>query len=140
MATTQQAHGGIDRRGGFKRVTRIFNKLVLPLAGTPLVPLYGVLEHRGRRSGKTYRTPVVIRQSRDGDFIVPMPWGLSTDWYRNVQAAGECVVRWKGRRYVLHQPEVLDRATALAAFDSVQAQALKRFGIEQVLRLQLKTS
>ena len=54
--------------------TRLFNPLALELAGTRLLPLYGVLEHRGRRSGKTFRTPVVVRPTADG-FVVPMPWG-----------------------------------------------------------------
>src|SRR5689334_14552823 len=78
--------------------TRILNPLVLRLAGTRALPLYGVLQHRGRRSGKPFRTPVVVRPSSDG-FVVPMPWGERTDWYRNVRAAGQCVIRWKGRDY-----------------------------------------
>src|SRR5438270_13401484 len=97
--------------------TRIFNKLVLPLAGTRVLPLYGVLEHRGRRSGKVFRTPVVVRRAADGDgFIVPMPWGLGTDWYRNVRAAGGCRVRWKVRDSHLVTPEVTDPAAAPWAF------------------------
>ncbi|HET6317792.1 MAG TPA: nitroreductase family deazaflavin-dependent oxidoreductase, partial [Chloroflexota bacterium] len=69
-------------------LTRVFNRLALPLAGTRALPLYGVLVHRGRRSGKTYRTPVVVRPTADG-FIIPLPWGEGTDWCRNVRAAGE---------------------------------------------------
>ena len=114
--------------------TRLFNPVVLLLAGTRLLPLYGVLQHRGRRSGKTFRTPVVVRRIEDG-FIVPMPWGEGTDWYRNVRAAGECVIRWKGRDYPLAQPEVLDATAAQAAFSASQRAALVRFGINHVLRL-----
>jgi deazaflavin-dependent oxidoreductase (nitroreductase family) len=98
------------------------------------MPLYGVLEHRGRRSGNIFHTPVVVRPAGDG-FIVPMPWGESTDWYRNVRAAGECVIRWKGRDYPLVRPEVLDTTTAQAHFGSFQRTAMKRFGITQALRL-----
>src|SRR4051812_31654632 len=90
--------------GALRGLTRIFNPLTMTLAGTRLLPLYGVLTHRGRRSGKAFRTPVVVRPTSDG-FIVPMPWGEGTDWYRNVRAAGECVIRWKGRDYPLAQPE-----------------------------------
>src|SRR5438270_9371610 len=124
-----------ERRGAFFKATKIFNKLVLPLAGTRLMPLYGVLEHRGRRSGKTYRTPVVVRLSKEGDLIVPMPRGLGTDWYRNVQAAGGCAMRWKGRSYQLTEPQVIDRAKAAAVFDSWQLGAMERFGIQYCLRL-----
>ena len=114
--------------------TRLLNPLILRLAGTRLVPLYGVITHRGRRSGKLFRTPVVVRPTQDG-FIVPMPWGERTDWYRNVRAAGECVIRWKGRDYPLVQPEVIDAATAAAAFEATQRAALLRFGITSCLRL-----
>ena len=114
--------------------TRIFNPLVLVLAGTRFLPLYGVIEHRGRRSGRVFHTPVVVRPTSDG-FIVPMPWGERTDWFRNVRAAGECVIRWKGRDYALVQPEVIDAATARAVFGATQWSAMTRFGINQCLRL-----
>src|SRR5689334_6707649 len=84
--------------------TQVFNPLVLLLAGTRFLPLYGVITHRGRRSGKVFHTPVVVRPTSDG-FVVPMPWGEQTDWYRNVRAAGECVIRWKGRDYSVCEPE-----------------------------------
>jgi deazaflavin-dependent oxidoreductase (nitroreductase family) len=114
--------------------TRIFNRVVLLFAGTRLMPLYGVLEHRGRRSGKAFHTPVVVRPTTDG-FIVPMPWGETTDWYRNIRVAGECTIHWKGRDYRLTQPEVIDAATAQVAFGSTQRRAMQRFGIKQCLRL-----
>src|SRR2546426_1415068 len=93
--------------GALRAATRRFNPLVLRLAGTRFLPLYGVVQHRGRRSGKTFRTPVVVRPTGDG-FIVPMPWGERTDWYRNVRAADGCVLRWKGRDYPVVQPELID--------------------------------
>jgi deazaflavin-dependent oxidoreductase (nitroreductase family) len=105
------------------------------LAGTRVLPLYGVLVHRGRRSGKLFRTPVVVRPTADG-FIVPMPWGEGTDWCRNVRAAGECTVRWKGRDYALTQPQVVASGDpAMASFGSAQRWGLRRFGITQCLRL-----
>jgi deazaflavin-dependent oxidoreductase (nitroreductase family) len=114
--------------------TRLFNRVVLRLAGTRVLPLYGVLQHRGRRSGKTFRTPVVVRPTVDG-FVVPMPWGERTDWYRNVRAAGECMIRWKGRDYMLAQPEVIDVAAARDAFSGVQLRLMPRLGITRCLRL-----
>src|ERR671937_3067400 len=111
--TTTPAHAGV------RNLAQLINPLVLRLAGTRLLPLYGVIEHRGRRSGKLFHTPVVVRPTPDG-CIVPMPWGESTDWYRNVRAAGECVARWKGRDYPLVQPEVIDAATARAVFGATQ--------------------
>src|SRR5437879_11172647 len=109
--------------------SRMLNPLVLLLAGTRLLPLYGVIEHRGRRSGKVFHTPVVVRPTDDG-FIVPMPWGEGTDWYRNVRAAGGCVIRWKGRDYPLVQPEVVaDSAGARAGFGAFERAMMAPLGI-----------
>ena len=123
---------------GLRLAARLINPLVLRLAGTRLLPLYGVIEHRGRRSGKLFHTPVVVRPV-PGGFIVPMPWGERTDWYRNVRAAGACVVRWKGRDYPLVQPEVIDAADARAAFGSTTQALLPRLGIRQCVRLRHRT-
>ena len=71
---------------------RLFNSLMLRFAGRRFFPLYGVIEHRGRRSGRIFHTPVVVRPLADG-FVVPMPWGERTDWYRNVRAAGNLLDR-----------------------------------------------
>jgi len=121
--------------GPFHAATRLFNKLVLPLAGTRWMRLYGVIEHRGRRSGKTYRTPVVARPTADG-FVVPMPWGEGTDWYRNVRAAGGCTIRWNDRTYELTDPEVVENPAALGAtFNAFQRTMMRRLGIRQVMRL-----
>jgi deazaflavin-dependent oxidoreductase (nitroreductase family) len=115
----------------------VFNPLVMLLAGTRYLPLYGVITHAGRRSGKLFHTPVVVRPISDG-FMVPMPWGETTDWYRNVRAAGGGVIRWKDRDYPVAQPEVIDTATAGASFSSAEQALMGRFGIRQCLRLHFK--
>lgn len=129
MASTSKSTAGAIRYA-----TRLFNPVSMLLAGSIFLPLYGVLQHRGRRSGKLFRTPVVVVRS-NGGFIVPMPWGETTDWYRNVRAAGECVIRWKGRDYPVFQPEVIDSAEAGAAFNSIERAGMSRFGIKRCLRL-----
>jgi deazaflavin-dependent oxidoreductase (nitroreductase family) len=122
------------RQTGVLNLARLVNPLVLLLAGTRLLPLYGVLQHQGRRSGKLFSTPVVVRPTPDG-FVVPMPWGEGTEWCRNVRAAGGCTIRWKGRDYVMVQPEVIDAAAAQEAFPALQWAGMRRFGIRQCLRL-----
>jgi len=118
----------------FKVATKLFNKPVLVLAGTRWLPLYGVLEHRGRRSGTLFHTPVVVRPTPEG-FIVPMPWGETTDWYRNVRAAGGCRIRWKDHEYALAEPQVMDTDAAGASFGGFQRRMLRRLNIQKVLRL-----
>ena len=122
-------------RGAPRGAIRLFNPLAVRLAGTRLLPLWGVLEHRGRRTGKVFRTPVVVRPTGDG-FVVPLPWGADTDWCRDVRAAGGCVIRWKGRDYPMGRPEVIaDPDAARASFSPWQRAMMARLGISHWLRL-----
>jgi deazaflavin-dependent oxidoreductase (nitroreductase family) len=124
-------------RSPLLNAARPLNRLVLLLAGTRFLPLYGVITHRGRRSGKVFRTPVVVRLTTDG-FVIPMPWGERTDWYRNVRAAGACVIRWKDRDYPVVEPEVISDATVEPDFSALQRALMTRLGMRQGLRLRLR--
>ena len=116
-----------DMRGGVKathrpvlaRLTHRLNPLILKLAGRRHVRAYAVIEHRGRRSGRRYTTPVSARPTGDG-FVVPMAFGEQADWFRNVHAAGECVVRWNGTTYHLVEPVLIDEATGRRALGRVE--------------------
>jgi deazaflavin-dependent oxidoreductase (nitroreductase family) len=112
-------------------MARFVNLLVLKLAGRRLLPLYGVIEHRGRRSGKAYRTPVYMEPTSDG-FVAPMIFGESADWYRNVKAAGECTIRWKGRDYEMTQPELIAPAAARERFGGT---GIIRASLTHILRV-----
>jgi deazaflavin-dependent oxidoreductase (nitroreductase family) len=109
------------------------------LAGMPILPLYAVLVHRGRKSGTTFRTPVVVHPTGDG-FVVPMPFGEHTDWFRNIRASGECVIQWKGREYSMVQPEVIDSATISASFNTFQRAFMRRVGIERCLHVRHRSA
>ena len=134
MDTSNTVRNGTSRAEPSRTGSRLFNGLVLLVAGTRLFPLYGVIMHRGRRSGRLYRTPVVVRPMTGG-FVVPMPWGESTDWFRNVKAAGECIIRWKAHDYPVERPEVVDAAEAKASFGPVLGAMMRRMGIAHCLRL-----
>lgn len=70
-------------------VTRHLNPLMLRLAGIgPLV----VLEHRGRRTGRLRRTPILA--FRDGDLVtVALTYGPDVQWLANVRAAQSARMR-----------------------------------------------
>lgn len=57
-----------------------------------------VLTHRGRRSGRRYRTPVeLLAGSPSGDmFVLPFA-GHRSDWFRNVTAGGLVEGSCRGR-------------------------------------------
>ena len=52
-----------------------------------LMPGYGMLEHTGRKSGRSYRVPVNVFAATNG-FVVVLFYGRDSDWVRNVLAAG----------------------------------------------------
>jgi len=51
------------------------------------MPGFGVLHHRGRKSGREYQTPVKLFRHGD-DYVITLPYGAGTDWVKNVVAAG----------------------------------------------------
>lgn len=110
------------------------NGLMAHFAGTRVFPLWGIIEHRGRKSGRAFATPVVTRRVADG-FLIPMPFGPETDWTRNVLAAGGSSIRWKGRRYELTSPEIIDAESAESAFSGFERAAFGPIGIHHFLRL-----
>ena len=74
--------------------TRFVNPLTRLVAGW--LPGFGIIQYRGRRSGKDYRTPMNL--FRRGDRMVfALTYGPDVQWVRNIVAAGECRVRTMGR-------------------------------------------
>jgi deazaflavin-dependent oxidoreductase (nitroreductase family) len=116
------------------RLTRGFNTFVLEHAGSRRLFKYAVLHHQGRRSGRTYATPTSARPTPDG-FVVPIAFGKQTDWLRNVQTAGGCVIEWEGKAYPLVEPEVVDVAAVRSVFSPVERLFLPIFGAKQFVRL-----
>jgi deazaflavin-dependent oxidoreductase (nitroreductase family) len=99
-----------------RRVAR-FNRAVgnpIQLTYAWLLPPWAVIEHRGRVSGRPYRTPVNAYR-RGSVFAVVVLYGPESDWVRNLLAAGGGGVVRGGRHYALTQPRVV----AVASGDPV---------------------
>jgi deazaflavin-dependent oxidoreductase (nitroreductase family) len=80
---------------------RVTNHLTSPFAGH--LPGFAVVKHRGRTSGRPYRTPV--NAFRRGDhYVFVMTYGPDVDWVRNVEAAGACDIETRGRVVHLVEP------------------------------------
>jgi hypothetical protein len=77
--------------------------------------VYAAIKHIGRRSGRTYTTPVVAKPLGDG-FVIPLPYGSCVDWCQNVLAAGVCTLIWNDQEYTLERPELIGQSRALKAF------------------------
>ena len=52
---------------------------------------FSLIRHVGRKSGRIYETPVILAEVPEG-FIAELTYGENVNWYRNVVAAGGCVV------------------------------------------------
>jgi deazaflavin-dependent oxidoreductase (nitroreductase family) len=88
-----------------RRVNRAFtNRLMAPLAG--FVPPLALVHHVGRKSGRSYRTPV-LAFPLDGGTLTPLPYGIDTDWLLNLLAAGSGELESAGRRTAVENPRVL---------------------------------
>jgi deazaflavin-dependent oxidoreductase (nitroreductase family) len=87
------------------RLNRVgLNRLTRRLA--PWLPGFGVVVHRGRRSGREYRTPVNVFPRSDGVRIA-LTYGADSDWVKNVLAAGSCRLHTRGRYLGLSDPHLV---------------------------------
>ncbi|OBJ55297.1 nitroreductase family deazaflavin-dependent oxidoreductase [Mycobacterium sp. 1423905.2] len=96
------------------RAVASFNSRVTnPMARsiTPWLPGLGTLEHVGRKSGESYRTPLLIFPTREG-FVFLIGYGQESDWLKNVFARGQAVLYKRGERIALDDPRVLSKAEA----------------------------
>ncbi len=110
--------------------THILNPVVVKFAGARFSPFAAVC-HTGRRSGKEYRTPIVVRKAKGKrGFVLSLPYGSGVDWYRNIVAAEHSSLLWHGREYKLARPTSLDKKVALAMFAPLERFILRRFGIQ----------
>ena len=108
------------RFGGlFRGLSRRGRTLTLRLAGKRWNPIFSVVEHVGRRTGRLFATPVAARRVAGG-FVVSLAFGADADWHRNLITAAGGTVRWRGQAYQVRAPERIDPQTGLAAFAPAQ--------------------
>lgn len=94
---------------GGMRVLARFNKYVtnpLQRLWAPYLPFYAVIEHTGRKSGASYRTPVMAFVE-NGTLTVLLNYGAGSDWVRNIQAADFAGVVHRRRHYRLEAVRVV---------------------------------
>src|SRR5215472_18634212 len=98
--------------GSIQNALRMFTRAVRPLAlrsagkqgsGT------SVVRHVGRRSGRTYETPVIAVQ-HDDSFLIALPYGTRTDWLKNVLDKGSATIVADGQEYEVGRPAVIPMA------------------------------
>jgi deazaflavin-dependent oxidoreductase (nitroreductase family) len=84
---------------------RIVNPVTRQFAGR--MPGFGMITHVGRRTGRTYRTPLNVFRSGD-EYVFALTYGTDVEWVRNVLAAGHCDVEIRGRTIRLTAPRLIN--------------------------------
>ncbi|MEO6794533.1 MAG: nitroreductase family deazaflavin-dependent oxidoreductase [Mycobacterium sp.] len=119
-----------ERRARFNRV--VTNPLFRPVSGW--VPLWSLVEHTGRRSGKVYRTPVSAFHTADGVAVL-LPYGTDRDWVKNLTAAGGGRVKVSGKTFDVINPRVVPTAEAVGLLKPPWRQLLGHSGVDYTLLL-----
>ena len=90
---------------GLARFNRtVTNPLAERISGW--MPGLGILIHRGRRTGRAYRTPLAVFR-RPGGYAIALTYGPEAEWVHNVLAAGGAVLERGGVRRRLTDPRVV---------------------------------
>jgi len=107
------------------------NRLTRHIA--PWMPGFGVIVHRGRRSGRRYQTPVNVFSAGDG-YVVALTYGADTDWVKNVLAAGGCELRTRGQAIRLGSPRLFHDESR-SGIRPVERQVLRLLDVADFLTL-----
>ena len=111
-------------KAGLNRVTKHI---------APRMPGFGVVVHRGRRSGRRYQTPVNVFPVVDG-YVIALTYGPGTDWVKNVLAADGCELRTRGHIVRLISPRVYHDESR-HDIRPVERQVLRVLGVADFLSL-----
>jgi len=124
-------------RGSLQNALRLFTKAARPLAmrsagkqGSDTA----VVRHVGRRSGRTYETPVIAAR-HDDSFLIALPYGERTDWLKNVLGKGSATFVINGQTYEVDRPEVIPMAEATAYFRRRDQRMHRQFHVDSALQV-----
>lgn len=111
-------------------VSRRLNPLALPLMRR--LPPFAVLHHRGRRTGRSFDTPVQAYSTPAG-WVIGLAYDYNAPFALNLMAAGDGEMTRGGRRYRITQPrragrEVLELLPALVGLQ------MRLVGIDEFLQ------
>lgn len=82
----------------------VTNRITSRFAGR--VAGFAMLTHRGRRSGRMYRTPVNVFKTSNG-FLIALTYSREAEWVKNVLAAGGAELETQGAHYKVEDPIVI---------------------------------
>lgn len=121
------------RRAWLWFIRHTLNHLTLGIARSGRGP-FAIVRHVGRKSGVVRETPIIAAPV-DGGFMIELTYGPEVQWYRNILAAGGCVIVRHQVEHRIVAIEKADAATGLAAFTPLQRRVLRMLRREEFVRL-----
>jgi deazaflavin-dependent oxidoreductase (nitroreductase family) len=118
-------------------VRRFRNRVVNPAMARIAGRRYwytALLHHTGRRSGKTYATPLTPMRVSDG-LLIALPFGSSVDWLRNLQSTGRATLQLRGDTFEVGEPVLTDAATALQQLPVITRTLSRWIGANDFVKL-----
>jgi deazaflavin-dependent oxidoreductase (nitroreductase family) len=116
------------------RINRVFsNRIMAPLAYVS--PPFALVLHEGRRSGRTYRTPVWAFR-RNGGYVIALTYEGPSDWVRNVIVAGGCRLRTPSGEREMIGARIVEGADGLALMPRRLRSTLLVMGVTEFLILE----
>lgn len=115
--------------------TRYVNPVMRPVAGR--LPGFGILTHRGRKTGRSYQTPINLFRRGDTYFFF-LTYGSDAQWVKNVLSTGSCSVETRGRLVELVEPELVTDPELRPAPPIVRFVERRIAGVTQYLRMRAR--
>ena len=113
-------------------VQRYVNPIARPVAKK--LPAFAVLTHRGRKTGRTYRTPINVFRRGD-DYFFFLTYGSDVQWVKNVLASGSCSIETRRGVVELVEPELITDPELRPAPAHVRFVERRIAGVNQYLRM-----
>jgi deazaflavin-dependent oxidoreductase (nitroreductase family) len=124
---------GRTRVWRFRHVaTHYLDPILLPIVRR--LPTFGILTHQGRKTGRTYHTPINV--FRRGDtYLFFLTYGSDVEWVKNILAAGSCSLETRGRVVMLVEPQLITDPELRLAPPVIRFVERRVAGVTQYLRM-----
>jgi deazaflavin-dependent oxidoreductase (nitroreductase family) len=110
----------------------VTNPLARRIAGW--APMFAIVYHRGRRSGRRYSTPINIFQTDDG-FVIALTYGPDVDWVKNILAAREAEIYHRSRLIRVLRPVLIPTYVGMAAMPRLVRLILRMINVTEFVHL-----
>jgi deazaflavin-dependent oxidoreductase (nitroreductase family) len=118
-------------------VHRYINPITRPVAKK--LPTFAILTHRGRKTGRTYQTPINVFR-RGNDYFFFLTYGSDVQWVKNILATGFCSIETRGPVVELVEPELITDPDLRPAPPHVRFVERRIAGVTQYIRMRASSA